>query len=277
MLPETITLRCDDVARSVSSYIDGELVAEERAAVDQHVAGCKPCRRLLDDEAALKSMIRAHLRPTPPAPVELRGRVLAALDAAEASHQGPVTPLYRRALPFAAVFAAAAAMTIFVSTGLRTRPARAALVEDAVSAHEKALPLEVGGDAQQVSGWMQGKVAVKVKPPTLPRLDDRPAWPAERSFAPASLRGARLGHLSRQDAAQLSYDLGGASVTVHIFDPTGVRMSAPRRHEVGAHVIYSDSMRGYSVVFFADRGVGYAFTSDLREEDLVELVSRTLE
>jgi hypothetical protein len=37
----------DDLKTQLSRYVDGELSPEERAAVDEHVASCAPCRELL--------------------------------------------------------------------------------------------------------------------------------------------------------------------------------------------------------------------------------------
>jgi len=37
----------DDLKTQLSRYVDGELSAEERARVDEHVAACAPCRELL--------------------------------------------------------------------------------------------------------------------------------------------------------------------------------------------------------------------------------------
>src|SRR6185503_4642177 len=37
----------DDLKTQLSRYVDAELSPEERAGVDEHVAGCTPCRELL--------------------------------------------------------------------------------------------------------------------------------------------------------------------------------------------------------------------------------------
>jgi predicted anti-sigma-YlaC factor YlaD len=40
---------CDEIAVLLSGYIDGELNDDERAQVDQHLAGCETCRRELTE------------------------------------------------------------------------------------------------------------------------------------------------------------------------------------------------------------------------------------
>jgi anti-sigma factor (TIGR02949 family) len=262
-------MRCDDVQRSVHPYLDGELLEADVVAFDAHVGGCSSCRRLLDDEARFKATLRAHLRPAPAAPAELKARVLAGLDQADADGHGPEVPLYRRVMPFVAVFAAAASMVVFLSTLVQMPAARAAIVEDAIRSHEKHLPVEVGGDADHVRTWMQGKVAVPVRPPSLAR----PTAPAAEH---ASLVGGRISHLSSREAAQLTYRFGQNSVTVYVFDATDVQMTAPKRRIVDNHELFVDGARGYSVVFYRDHDVGYAFASDLDEDKLVALVAASL-
>jgi anti-sigma factor (TIGR02949 family) len=264
------TMRCDDVQRSVHPYLDGELIENDVVAFDAHVQGCAACRHLVEDEARFKATLRAHLRPTPAAPAELRTRVLAGLDQADAAGDGPTVPIYRRVIPFAAVFAAAASMVVFLSSVVQPRAGRTALVEDAIRSHEKHLPVEVGGDAEHVTNWMQGKVAVPVRPPQLTRQ-------SRAGAENAALVGGRIGHLSSREAAQLTYRIGLNSVTVYVFDPSNLQWNAPKRRIVDDHELFVDSERGYSVVFFRDRGIGYAFTSDLDEDQLVALVSATLE
>jgi len=42
-------LTCREVVELVSSYLDDALEAEERSAVDAHLAGCEGCRIVLDE------------------------------------------------------------------------------------------------------------------------------------------------------------------------------------------------------------------------------------
>jgi anti-sigma factor RsiW len=271
-----LAMRCEDIEVFVDAYLDGELQGSDSGAFEAHVGGCAACRALVDDHAAFKATLRAQLRPPQGTPPDLRAGVLAALDRADEAGEGPlgrVLPLHRRALPFVAVFAAAAAMTVFVSGVVQTRAGRAPLVEDAIRSHEKHLPVEVAGDPAAVSGWLAGKVPVAVRPPQLSRTRSG----GGSGVSQASLVGARIGHLSSRDAAQLHYRVNGASVTVYVFDASNLAMTAPRRRLVDNRELFVDGARGYSVVFYRERGVGYAFTSDLSEDQLVELVSASLE
>src|SRR5574341_1302496 len=106
-------MKCDDVERFVHPYVDGEFDEAERAQLERHVDGCAACRDLVAFQSTFKANLKTRLR-RPAAPAELRGRVLAALDAADAAGDGPVRPLWRRAAPATAVVAVAASVVVFL-------------------------------------------------------------------------------------------------------------------------------------------------------------------
>lgn len=43
-----MVVRCEDVWREVSDYLDGEADSELRAAIEEHVRGCKRCMAVVD-------------------------------------------------------------------------------------------------------------------------------------------------------------------------------------------------------------------------------------
>jgi anti-sigma factor RsiW len=260
-------MRCADVDKLVHPYVDGELIADDNALVEVHAAGCDRCRALLSFQGGFKAHVRARLRgrtaATPAAPARLRAAVVRALDQADAAGEGPIRHPWRRLTPaFVAVFAAAAAIALFVGAG----PSRAEspIVAEAIRGHEKNLPVEVGGhDDELIRSWMQGKVPVPVRPPKL------------RAPA-ASLVGARVYHLRNRDVGQLVYRAGTSQVTVYVFDPSGWELSGPTKRTVGGHEVYLAEQRGYTVALYRDRGVGYAFASDLAREEMLRLVAASL-
>ena len=73
-------LACSEVLARLSSYLDGELSADERARLEAHVAGCDGCTRFGGRFGATIAALRASLKE----PVRLRddrdGRLLEALD-----------------------------------------------------------------------------------------------------------------------------------------------------------------------------------------------------
>lgn len=43
-----MVVKCEEVWREVSNYLDGEVSAELRAAIEEHVRGCKRCTAVVD-------------------------------------------------------------------------------------------------------------------------------------------------------------------------------------------------------------------------------------
>lgn len=258
----TMEMRCQDVPKIVHPYLDGEFEAADRLYLEKHLAECAACREMVAFEAAFKANLRARLHRTP-APPELRAGVLAALDRADAVGDGPVRGIGRRLLPYGAALAVAAAAVLIIGQFVQARATRSPIVTDAINGHEKQLPVEIAGDEGRVKSWMVGKVPVSVRPPR---------------GGGATLVGARMGHVRDRDAAQLLYTVGGSNVTVYVFDASGMPMDSARKRLVaGNREVYVDSARGYNVVFYRDRDVGYAFTSDLGEDEMLRLVSASFE
>ena len=52
-------MTCAGVQRLLSAYIDGELDAASRRAVDEHLQGCEPCRHDLASLTKTVNMIHA--------------------------------------------------------------------------------------------------------------------------------------------------------------------------------------------------------------------------
>lgn len=51
-----MVVRCEDVWREVSNYVDGDVRPETRAAMDDHFRNCKPCTAVLDGTRNIVSL-----------------------------------------------------------------------------------------------------------------------------------------------------------------------------------------------------------------------------
>lgn len=60
-------MNCERCHSLVDDYVDGTLAAEERAAVDTHLAGCVDCRALVNDFRAIRSTAGSLDRQVPSA------------------------------------------------------------------------------------------------------------------------------------------------------------------------------------------------------------------
>jgi anti-sigma factor RsiW len=54
-------LSCGDVLARLSDYVDGELAAEERARVEEHLRGCDGCQRFGGAFRGVVEGLRQHL------------------------------------------------------------------------------------------------------------------------------------------------------------------------------------------------------------------------
>src|SRR5262245_2649091 len=128
----------------LSDYLDGELPASERAAVDSHLAGCAECARVLAD---LKRVVaRAQgLEPRPPQN-DLWTAIVAQIEqrpAGHAANPGNLVPFgTRRRVTFTLPqLAAAAVLLIAVSAGLAWTVADRMRGETEVTTAQVAAPV----------------------------------------------------------------------------------------------------------------------------------------
>lgn len=253
---------CSELERSADAYLDGEFDARERAEADMHLGTCPRCLALVEERRRVREAMRAKLREAMAAPAaagrapeELRKRIEEALARRR-------RPLWRRAfspIPLSTVAACAAgAIVVLVTHG-----GDAALVEEAVRSHHRALPLEVlanvGGEAP-ILAWFADK------------LDFNPSPPRFKASGVRVL-GARLSHLREWPAAYIRYELPRGQAGLFIVDdPKGRFDASGREVRLGTQVIRLVAARGYNVAVWRDHEIVYSLVSDLDEAALYDLV-----
>ena len=253
---------CDAARRVLTPYVDGELVGDERRAVDDHLASCWPCRTLFAEEARLGDSIRDAIPRHEPS-TELRESVEAMLDA-------------RRARPRAALrsLAAAAAVAVlaFGTWGAqayraRPRPVVTAspppFVALAVDSHLRyasgRLPLEVRSDRpDEVSRFFAGRVPFHV---TLPEY---PVGPGEKKAY--ELEGGRLVSLDNDYVAYLAYRMEGRPISLLVASEDKVKPSGRDTVRSGRLSFHIDAIAGLKVITWSDNGLTYALASDVSVE-----------
>lgn len=72
-------LSCGQVLERLSDYLDGDLVQDARAAVEEHLRGCDGCARFGGEFRATVEALRRHLLASPTPPARLRERLADAL------------------------------------------------------------------------------------------------------------------------------------------------------------------------------------------------------
>ena len=217
---------CDAFRRLISPFLDGELVGEDRAAFEEHVASCASCRASLSDERAVVVAVKAAL-PLYEAPDRLRGAVTGILSARPARR-----PRWRA--PLAAGLAAAAVVgTVWLArshapVSVEAEPA-SEFASLAARTHlrytQSQLPLEVSSQsADEVSSWFAGRVPFRLA------LPDYPVGPGESK--PYQLAGGRLISFKNDEAAFVAYRMEDRPISLLITSASLVRPTGRRRGRV---------------------------------------------
>jgi anti-sigma factor (TIGR02949 family) len=73
-------LSCSQVLERLSDYLDGELAAEDRARLEEHLRGCDGCARFGGEFRATVRALRAHLGRAGRLPAGFQERLRRALE-----------------------------------------------------------------------------------------------------------------------------------------------------------------------------------------------------
>jgi mycothiol system anti-sigma-R factor len=243
---------CDYTRAALHGYLDGELDATRAAEFERHLEGCRECATSLGAEESLRSSLqRSGLYEH--APVALRKRVRAGLDAATAS-SGFLRISVWRWLAVAAAILIAASVSWFawprVQNSAASSPFTAAEIIDA---HVRSLQpghlTDVAStDQHTVKPWFDGKLAF------VPPVKDF----ADEGFP---LVGGRLDVLGGQNVAALVYSRRKHIINVFVL-PT-------REPDTGIHP--PGLRQGYQWRHWRRQGMEYCAVSDVSDSDLYEL------
>lgn len=245
---------CNSAKASIFPYVDGELPASDRSAMEAHLAACDSCARLLDRESTFQRAYVRALRPAP-APEHVRHRVTRLLGELAARTAPGRRRSRRLALTACAValVALGAAGALVVESAFRARSALANLADAAVDQHQKLSRDLLPADISEVTpkgaeDWFRKRLAFNVSIPELP--NERLAF-----------RGGRITHLLDTEAAALEYQVEGSDVSLFVLPGEAYRrlgLREPPRFKLMTR-------RGYDVIVWQShaRGVGYALVSEI--------------
>lgn len=267
---------CKVVRAHLDAYVDAELEPTPVIEFERHLDACCDCR----NELSLARVVQRSVRelPVPAAPQALQVRVLRALDDVSAQQQGA---LLRARGPWTGVLAAAGSVLLVLGavvqsdsrSGVRTAGAVEVtpLLGDVVARHVDQLPAEIAAEQpEQVTSWFRGKVAFRVR---------------SVEFAEPKVRflGARVSHIGNRQAAKLYYSVGDSRLTSVVFQsPPSLQqvlhddqMVARWGHRArfGRRVVTYQNVHGYTVPILEHDGIAYAFTGDLDQRKLLQLVA----
>jgi mycothiol system anti-sigma-R factor len=274
---------CEEMLTRMPLYLDDELEASECREIEAHLAGCDSCRASFGSERRLLETVRGfgplHVAPPalrervgklvdnlPPArvaPPELRQRISRALGHFNLRHSG--VPHARLITALAAVVAVAIAIGLWQlkRNSLEPRfsgPSEFALM--AADAHQRhmrgQLPLELVSDApEKISSWFAGKVPFLLK---LPNYQE-----SSGQAKIYQLEGARLVGYKNDYAAYVAYQMRTRPISLVV---TSERVAQPTDGEqivAKGITFHYNSINGWKVLTWSDRGLTYALVSDLEE------------
>jgi mycothiol system anti-sigma-R factor len=245
-------VNCDFTRTVLHGYLDGELDPTRAAEFEHHLEACRECATALGSEESLRSSLqRSGLYEN--APVALRRKIRASLDAATAPPRASWIPAWRWLAAAAAILIVAAVSWFAVprfQNSASTSPFTAAEVIDAHirSLQPGHLTDVASTDQHTVKPWFNGKLAF------VPPVKDF----ADEGFP---LIGGRLDVLGGQNVAALVYTRRKHIINVFVM-PTK-ELDTP---------IHPPGLRlGYQWRHWRRQGMEYCAVSDVSDSDLYEL------
>ncbi|HEY3891563.1 MAG TPA: anti-sigma factor [Bradyrhizobium sp.] len=240
-------MTCDEAEILLHALLDGELDAGHAREVEDHIAGCPNCAAQL---AAYREMRKAvmgtELRYA--APPGLRRRIEASLPQAQTR-----TPNRRSVLRG---FAMGSAMSAIAATGLVAIVLRnddeQRILSEVVSAHLRSLQAGhltdvISTDQHTVKPWFNGKL--DVAPPVI-----------DLTAKGFTLIGGRLDYIDARPVGAVVYRR-----RQHI-----INLFVAQTADTERHTAKMESMQGFNIWRWSDRGLNYWAVSDLGADELAE-------
>ena len=253
---------CEDIRERLTLYLDNELQDDERVAIEAHVQSCASCKAFVEKELAFLNAIRGS-GPLHAAPAELKTRVAAVVSGSKPARK---PARLKWIVPIAAV------LLILITPVVVWRAMRQAnragnggpspFALRAVESHLRhmrgQLPLEVESSSpQEISTWFANKVNFNVKLPSYQESSGQ-----EKVY---TLEGARLVSYQNDYAAYVAYRMKERPISLVITSDSVARPSGGEQIASRGLKFHYNSIDGFKVITWSDRGLTYALVSDLDE------------
>lgn len=271
---------CEQMRAQMTFYLDDELQQGERAELEAHLQACAACRQLCASQAELLTQVRAA-QPLHAASSQLRARVTQLLGAAGKPLTAPpqlrqrvlTTLSHRSALLRQRPVRVLALALVLLTVGLggwwlllrraewtRLQPSELALI--AVDTHLRhlrgQLPLEiVSTSPEEISGWFAGKVPFGLKLPNYQEASGQ-----QKLY---HLEGARLVNFKNDYAAFVAYQMRQRPITLVVTSDAVTKPTGGEQIKAKGLNFHYNSINGFRVMTWSDRGLTYALVSDLEE------------
>jgi anti-sigma factor RsiW len=243
-------MTCAVVRTWIFAYLTGDLDAMLRRAVEAHVIGCLPCRRLLESELTLSMMAPAGECSPAPAHVRRRTELLLA-DLVRRQRARRIARRARMSIAAGLLVTAALGAVSAIPRLLERAHGVGAVVAAAVDQHRKivsgGLPSEVSEDRPgRTEAWLNGRLSFAVSLPAPPPGNQR-------------LVGARVARLLDTDVAAVAYRVDAAPVSLFVLPEATYR----RLKLADAPEFHAFRHDDYDVILWRRGSVGYALVSEI--------------
>jgi anti-sigma factor RsiW len=262
---------CDDNARLLHGYLDGELDLVRSLEIEEHLKICPDCAQELWNQQTLRKAFRSSSLYER-APAGLADRIRASIareataDAVATAENAPAvkkativsmtpTPLSSKRAAWNWLAVAAAVLLMFTVTwrvvpGLSGRGNSDLLTEEIVSSHIRSLQPDhlfdvKSTDQHTVKPWFNGKL--DFSPPVRDLAED--GYP---------LVGGRLDYVDHRAVAALVYQRRQHLINVFVW-PEGKGTGEPQRMK---------SVQGYNMIAWEANGMYHCAVSDLNSGEL---------
>ena len=260
-------MTCDDVRTRLLDYQRGRLPLPIQVEMRTHIDACADCGRAEAVEQELTSVLE-HRLPQHPASLALKRRLAAEWPerAVERSWWSRWRPALVPAVAVVSVVLVVTPILYYERATSRMASERASLVAEAVNDHLRVLsskhPLDIeSGGFHQVKPWFEG------------RLDFAPAvaFEGDDEFP---LRGGAVGYFRDRKAAVFVYARRLHPVSLLVFRAEGLAWPTRELTRIGSVEAYTTAERGFNVIMWRTRELGYALVSDVDARDLRQLAAR---
>ncbi len=242
-------MTCDEAEILLHALLDGELDAGHAREVEDHIAGCPKCAAQLAAYRQMRqAMAATDLRHA--APPGLRDRIEAALPQPRLQRRVPSRRSLLRGFAMGSAVSAIAATGLFAIV-LRNDDEQRVL-SDVVSAHLRSLQAGhltdvISTDQHTVKPWFNGKL--DVAPPVI-----------DLTAQGFTLVGGRLDYLDARAIGAVVYRR-----RQHV-----INLFVAQTADVEHHAAKLETMQGFNVWRWSDRGLNYWAVSDLGADELAE-------
>jgi anti-sigma factor RsiW len=256
-------MNCQDARAHLLDYQRGRLGPGAREEVRVHFESCASCAGEEAAEQVLTGVLEERL-PQHAAPLALKRRL---------ATQWPLTPApgpswwsrWGRSLVPALGLAVVllVVMPLYYQRAVVSPGDGPGMVAEAVNDHLRILssrhPLDIeSGGMHQVKPWFQG------------RLDFAPVvgFLGDQEFP---LQGGTVGYFLDRQAAVFVFHRRLHSISLLVFRAEGLPWPTRGVERIGNTEAYTTGARGFNVILWRSKGLGYALVSDLDRQELAQL------